>query len=103
MVTLNELKAVLKVSAQAGQSGAVNKTLVESTAQDSDFQEVKKCKGHICNNTLQTAEKFTKPVPTSTVVKMPQKAVLTRNFLAPLRTADMDTKTTGAGGSQKTR
>jgi hypothetical protein len=33
-VTLNELKAipnVLKVSAQAGQGGAVNKTSVEST------------------------------------------------------------------------
>jgi hypothetical protein len=29
-VTLNELKAVLKVSAQAGQSGGVNKTPVES-------------------------------------------------------------------------
>jgi hypothetical protein len=31
-VTLNELKAVLKVNAQAGQSCAVNKTSVESTA-----------------------------------------------------------------------
>jgi hypothetical protein len=37
-VTLSEQKAVLKVSAQAGQSGAVNKTSVESTAQDDDFQ-----------------------------------------------------------------
>jgi hypothetical protein len=32
MVTMNELKATLKVSAQAGQSGAVNKTSVESMA-----------------------------------------------------------------------
>jgi hypothetical protein len=30
-VTLNELKAILKVSAQAGQSGAVKKTSVESS------------------------------------------------------------------------
>jgi hypothetical protein len=37
--TLKELKAVLKVSAQEGRSGAVNKTSVESTAQDDDFQE----------------------------------------------------------------
>jgi hypothetical protein len=33
-VTLNELKAV---SAQAEQSGAVNRTSLESTAQDDDF------------------------------------------------------------------
>jgi hypothetical protein len=33
-ITLNELKAVPKVSAQAGHSGAV-----ESTAQDDDFHE----------------------------------------------------------------
>jgi hypothetical protein len=31
-VTLNELKGILKVSAQAGQSDVVNKTSVESTA-----------------------------------------------------------------------
>jgi hypothetical protein len=40
-ITLNELKAVLKFSEQAGQSVAVNKTSLESTAQDNDFQEVK--------------------------------------------------------------
>jgi hypothetical protein len=33
MVTLNELKAVLKVGAQEGQSDAVNKTPVDSTMQ----------------------------------------------------------------------
>jgi hypothetical protein len=33
-VTLNELKAVLKMSAQAGRSGVVNETSVESTDQD---------------------------------------------------------------------
>jgi hypothetical protein len=45
-VTLNELKAVLKVGigeicCPEGQSGAVNKTSVESTAQDDDFWEEK--------------------------------------------------------------
>jgi hypothetical protein len=39
MVTLKELKADLKVNAQAGQSGVVNKTLLESTAQDDYFQQ----------------------------------------------------------------
>jgi hypothetical protein len=49
-VTLDELKAVLKVSAKAGKSGVVNKTSVEPMAQDDDFQEVKSCKRHISNN-----------------------------------------------------
>jgi hypothetical protein len=53
-VTLNELKAVLKVSAQTGPSGMVNKTSVESTAQDDDCHEVKRSKRHICNNISQT-------------------------------------------------
>jgi hypothetical protein len=63
-------------------------------AQD-DFQEVKRCKRHVCNNTSQTAKKSTKPVPTSAAVKLPPKAVLTRNSFAPLRNTDMDTETTG--------
>jgi hypothetical protein len=37
-ITLNELKAVVKVNAQAGQNAADNKTSVESAAQDEDFQ-----------------------------------------------------------------
>jgi hypothetical protein len=44
-VTPNELKAILKVSAQEGQSGAVNKTSVEQVAQDDDLHEVKRHKG----------------------------------------------------------
>jgi hypothetical protein len=36
-LTLNELKAVLKVDAQAGQCGAVTKTSLESAAHDDDF------------------------------------------------------------------
>jgi hypothetical protein len=35
--TLNELKAVLKVRAQAGQSDVMNKTSAKATAQDDDF------------------------------------------------------------------
>jgi hypothetical protein len=50
MVTLNELKTVLKVSAQAGQNGVENKISVESMVQDDDFQEAKRQKRHISNN-----------------------------------------------------
>jgi hypothetical protein len=39
-VTLNELKAVLKVSAKAGQNDVVDKTSMDPMAQDNDFQEV---------------------------------------------------------------
>jgi hypothetical protein len=74
----------------------VNKTSVKSTAQDDDFQEVKSRKMYVSNDTSQSAKKSTKPVPTSEVVKLPPKAVSTRNFFAPLRTTDMDTETTGA-------
>jgi hypothetical protein len=95
MVTMNELKAVHNVSAQGGQSGAVNKTSVESMAQDDDFHEVKRRKRHASNDTSQTAMKSNKPVPTSAAVRLPPKAVLTRNFSAPLRTADMNMETSG--------
>jgi hypothetical protein len=61
------------------------------------FREVKGRKGHISNNTSQTAKKPTKTVPSSAAVKLPPKAVSGRNFFAPLRTTDMDTETTGAG------
>jgi hypothetical protein len=80
-VTLNELKAVSKVSAQAGQSGVVNKVSVESTAQDDDFQAIKRRKRRISSDTSQTAKNSTKPVPTTTVVNLPPKAVLTHNSL----------------------
>jgi hypothetical protein len=95
-ITLNELKAVLKVSAQEGQSGAVNKTSVETTLQDDDFQEVKKRRRHISNNTSQTAKKSTKPVSASSAIKTPPKVALTHNFFAPLRTTVMDTETAEA-------
>jgi hypothetical protein len=46
--------------------------------------------------TSQTAKLLTKPVPISTAIKLPPKAVLTRNFFTPPRTTDIDTETTGA-------
>jgi hypothetical protein len=83
------------VSAEAGQSGVANKISVASTAQDDDFQEINRSKRHIPNDIAQTAKNSTKLVPTSATVKMPPKAMLTRNFFAPLRTTEMDTETTG--------
>jgi hypothetical protein len=108
-IILNELKAVLKTSAREVQSGVVNRTSVESTSQDEDFHEVKRSKRHISNNTSQTVEKSNKPVPISAAAKLPPKALLTRNFFAPVRNADMDTEcicaenTYGAGRFRKTR
>jgi hypothetical protein len=95
-VTMNELKAVFKVSAQAGQTGAANETSVESTAQDDDFNEVKRRKRLISNDTSQTAKNSTKPVPTSAGVMLPPKTVLTRNFFVPHRSIDVDMENTEA-------
>jgi hypothetical protein len=103
MVTLKELQAVPKVNTQTGQSGAVNKTSLKSTAQDDDFQEVKICRRRISNDTSETTMKSNKSVPISTTVKQNPKAAPNRNFFAPLRTNDMYTENTGAGGSQKIR
>jgi hypothetical protein len=72
-VTLNELKAVLKVSAKAEQNGVVNKTSVEPIAQDDDFQEVKRCKRHVTNNTSHTVKMSTRPVLISAAVKLSPK------------------------------
>jgi hypothetical protein len=47
-------KVILKMSAQAGQSGAVNETSVESTTQNDNFQGVKYHKRNISNDTSDT-------------------------------------------------
>jgi hypothetical protein len=82
---------------------------VECTIQDDDFREVNRRKRHIYNDTSERAKKSNKPVSKSTTMKRPPKAILTRNFFAPLRTTDMDRettvakkRTTGAGWYQKT-
>jgi hypothetical protein len=65
-------------------------------AQDNNFQEVKRHKRHIPSNISQTAKKSTKPIPISAAVKLSPKSVLTHNFIAPLKTTNMDMETTGA-------
>jgi hypothetical protein len=81
---------------------------VGSRAQDDDFQEVKRRKKHISNNTSQTAKKSTKPVPISAAVKMSSKAMLNDDFFVLLRCIHMDMETywrrehnAVAGGSKK--
>jgi hypothetical protein len=69
-VTLKELQDVLKEKAQAGQNGAMNKTSLESKAQDHDFQEVKRRKRRISSETSETAKKTTKSIPISTADKL---------------------------------
>jgi hypothetical protein len=56
-ITLNKLQAVLKVNTLAGQNGAMNETSLESTSQDDDFQEVKRCKRYTSNETSEAAKK----------------------------------------------
>jgi hypothetical protein len=77
-----KLKAVLKVNAQAGRSGIVNKTSLESTAQNDDFQEVKRRKRHISVDTSQIGKMPSKSVPISTAVKQTPKTLPNRNFFA---------------------
>jgi hypothetical protein len=91
VVTFNELKAVLKVSARYSKQN-----LIGINGPGRRLPKVKSCKRNISNNTSQTSKKSTKSVPTFAAVKMPPKAVITHNFFAPLRTNDMDTETTGA-------
>jgi hypothetical protein len=98
-VALNELKTVLKLATQAGQSGGVNKTSVESTAQNDDFREVKTHKRRYSDDTSQTAKKSTISIPKSADFRLPTKAVTTRNLFAPLKTNN--TETTGAEDPQK--
>jgi hypothetical protein len=50
-VTMNKLKDICNVSAQAGLSGVLNTTSVESIGQDGNFHEVKRRKRYISNNT----------------------------------------------------
>jgi hypothetical protein len=100
-VTQNELKAIMKVSAQAIQSGGVNKTSVQSTAQNGDFREVKTRKRSYSDDTSQAAKKSTISAPKSTAVKLPTKAVTTRNFFATLRTNN--TETTGPENEYRSR
>jgi hypothetical protein len=95
-VTLNELKAVQKVSAQEGQIGAVNKTSVESTTQDDDFQEVRDAAdiSLIIPHRLPRSRLNQSLHPQLSGLLQKQRELF--NFFAPLRPTDRDMETTGA-------
>jgi hypothetical protein len=91
-LTLNEVKAV---SAQAEQSGAVNQTLSESTAQDDDFREVRNARGKtpmIPHSQPRSRLKQSQHPHLSSCL---QKQCQLQLF-SLLRTTTMETETTGA-------
>jgi hypothetical protein len=90
-VTITDFKSILKVGKSTEKS-------TEKTAQDEDFQEVRRCKRH---NTTEAAPTSKKAVPTgaSAPVSRPPKEKTTRNFFAPLRTAKMDIDSGGSDAS----
>jgi hypothetical protein len=101
--TLNELKAVQEASAQAGQSGAVNKISLESTAQDDDFREVKRRK----RKSLITPHRQPRNLLNQSPRLQLPNPVLISNFFATFSSIDMDTgdywsreRTIGTGGPQ---
>jgi hypothetical protein len=74
-VTLNELKSVLKASSQKGDG----------------FKEVRNRKRHSSQEATNSPRKATLPAPSTKVA--------TKNFFAPLRTANMDTDSPAAESS----
>jgi hypothetical protein len=71
-VTLNELKSLLKASSSAGQA-----------KQADGFKEVRRLKRHSTEEAAHTPKKVT--------IEPQAVKIATRNFFAPLRTAQMDT------------
>jgi hypothetical protein len=81
-VTLNELKSLLKSSTQARQ-----------TSQGDGFQEVRSRKRHSTAEAARSPKKAAVPTPAGQVP--------TKNFFAPLRTAQMDTNAPDAQPSEE--
>jgi hypothetical protein len=88
-VTLQELKAVIKARTLTDQTN-IPKTTGQQTNKEDDFQEVRRWKRHATNETTRTSKKVTIQTKTPTALNIPSKEVVTRNFFAPLKAADMD-------------
>jgi hypothetical protein len=84
-VALHELKALLKVSTIAGKS--ITPQATKQPTQEEGFQEVRRRKQHSSNEAAQTSKK---PVVTAAPA-----AVNTTPKAVPLRTASMDTESSG--------
>jgi hypothetical protein len=93
-VTLNELKAVLKASTQSEQNVS---TPVQQSTKDDGFQEVRRRKRQSSGESTKitkVSKKPTVPATTPAAVQLAPRDTATRNYFAPLRTADMDTDAT---------
>jgi hypothetical protein len=86
------LKAVLKASAQAGQS-KIPKTTGQRSNQEDGFKEVRGSKRQRTDEAVQIWKTAAVPATSVAVSKRP-KEVATRNFFAALWTTDIDTGTT---------
>jgi hypothetical protein len=82
-VTLNDLKSILEATNSAEKS-------TEKPAQEEGFQEVRRRKRHSTTETAPTSKKQCLPE------RLPPKEVATRNFFAPLSTAEMGTDSAGS-------
>jgi hypothetical protein len=87
------LKAVLKASTQPEQNVP---TPVQQSTKDDGFQEVRRRKRQSSEESTKVSKKPTVPVPATTpaAVQPAPRDTATRNYFAPLRTADMDTDAT---------
>jgi hypothetical protein len=91
-VTLNELKADLKVSAQERQSGVITKLQWSQRPRTVTSRKRRDPRGISLIILRRQPKKSSKQVPTFAADKLPPRAVLTRKFFAPFRTTDMNTE-----------
>jgi hypothetical protein len=93
-VTLQELEAVIKARILADQIN-IPKTTGQQTNKEDDFQEVRRRKRRATDETTGTSNKETVQTKMPAALNIPPKEVVTRNFFAPLKAADMDTDASG--------
>jgi hypothetical protein len=93
IVTLNELKAVLKVSTLADQTRALKSTGLQTTGENG-FTEIRRRNQHSIDETTQTSKEVAVLAKTSAALNTPlPKYVITQKFFAALQTADMEPDT----------
>jgi hypothetical protein len=81
---------VIKARTIADQTN-IPKTTEQQTNKEDDFQEVRRRKRRITDETTGTSKKATVQTKTSTALNILPKEVATRNFFTPLKAADMGT------------
>jgi hypothetical protein len=96
-ITLIDFKGVLKASTLASQDKSP-KPGGEQLTQDESFKEVRRRKRHNNEAAAQTSKKAPVQEKASNALNTIAKEVVTRNYFTPLRTANMDTNTSGTEG-----